>query len=292
MSIKNRVIIAAIVIAIGAISFFGLAGWAESPETYAGTTAKLEEFQDNALVLSATATASATAAAAIPGDATTPLANKLADIAGYVVIIYAALTIEKYIMILAGSLLFKIVIPLAALVFLILLFARRLDTKWTYIILRVLAVFVVLWALVPASMYVSTKVQDIYQTTAEAKIEQVEKENKQLEKKAAKEKEENNSDGNNFISRFFDGVKDTAVDVKTSATKSARKYEPRLDNLIECVAVMIVTTCVIPFIVMALMLWITKLIIMPGASFRIPRLPRASALINRSKKNNMLDGNA
>ena len=292
MSIKNRVIIAAIVIAIGAISFFGLAGWAESPETYDGTTAKLEEFQDNALVLSATATASATAAAAIPGDATTPLANKLADIAGYVVIIYAALTIEKYIMILAGSLLFKIVIPLAALVFLILLFARRLDTKWTYIILQVLAVFVVLWALVPASMYVSTKVQDIYQTTAEAKIEQVEKENKQLEKKAAKEKEENNSDGNNFISRFFDGVKDTAVDVKTSATKSARKYEARLDNLIECVAVMIVTTCVIPFIVMALMLWITKLIIMPGASFIIPRLPRASALINRSKKNNMLDGNA
>ena len=292
MSIKKRVITAVIIIVIGVISFFGLGSWAENPETYSGTTAKLEEFQDNALVLSATATASATAAAAIPGDATTPVANKLADIAGYVVIIYAALTIEKYMMILAGSLLFKIIIPLAALFFLILLLAKRVDTKWTYVILRVLSVFIVLWALVPVSMYVSTKVQDIHQTTAEAKLEQVQKENKHLDKEAAEEKEKNNSQGDSFVSRFFDGVKDTAIDAKASATKIAKTYEARLDNLIECVAVMIVTACIIPFIVMAIMLWATRLILMPGASFRIPRLPRASAYIKNNKKKNMLDENA
>ena len=56
------------------------------------------------LVLSGTATALATGAAAIPGEAATPIANKLADVAGYMVIVYAVIIVEKYLLTITGIL--------------------------------------------------------------------------------------------------------------------------------------------------------------------------------------------
>ncbi|MDD6191150.1 MAG: hypothetical protein PUB75_06130 [Firmicutes bacterium] len=284
MDLIKRIIITTVILIFGAVSFFGLSKWAENPETYNGTTAKIEELQNNAIGLTTAATGTATLAAAVPGDATTPVANKLADVAGYMVIVYAALTTEKYIMVLAGALLFKIAIPLAAVVVSALIIAGKTETRWTYIVLRVLAVFIVLWALVPASMYISTKVQDIYETTARTKLEQVDKENKQIEKEAEAEKKANNKKSSNLFDKIYEKVKNVTVDAKSTAKQKAKEFETALDNMIEGVAIMIVTTCVIPFIVMAILLWVAKLIVIPDAQFRIPRLPKASKYLKRQKE--------
>ena len=91
MYIVKRVIVSVIVLIIGATSFWGVSVWAENPKTYTETISRIEDFQDNAIVLTGTATGMATVAAMVPGDTTTPLANKLADVAGYMVIVYAAL---------------------------------------------------------------------------------------------------------------------------------------------------------------------------------------------------------
>ena len=66
----------------------------------------------NALGLSGTATALATGAAAIPGEAATPIANKLADVAGYMVIVYAVIIVEKYLLTITGYIAFKILFPI------------------------------------------------------------------------------------------------------------------------------------------------------------------------------------
>ena len=67
------------------------------------------------LELTGTATALATGAAAIPGDATTPIANKLADVAGYMVIVYAVIIIEKYLLTITGYIAFKILFPIGCI---------------------------------------------------------------------------------------------------------------------------------------------------------------------------------
>ena len=58
----------------------------------------LDSIEKKAIVMTGTSIALATAAALVPGDATTPIANKLADVAGYMVIVSAAIVIEKYLL--------------------------------------------------------------------------------------------------------------------------------------------------------------------------------------------------
>ena len=292
MSIVKRIIVSVIVLIIGTISFLGVSTWAKNPKTYPETTSKIEEFQDNALLLTTAATGMATAAALIPGDSTTPVANKLADVAGYMVIVYAALTMEKYIMTLTGVLLFKLIIPALSLLTLFITWVIK-DTEWQarlkFILAKVLLVGIVLWALVPASMYVSTMVQDMYNVSAEAKMEQVEEENKQLESEAEQSKENADDEDSSFLANWFEKAKEKVNNAKTSAKQKAKEFEAVLDNLIEGVAVLIVTTCIIPLAVMVLMMWLVKLIIAPGTGFKVPKLPKASNLIDKKKHTNEID---
>ena len=80
-SMQKHLIYSLICIAIALISFFAISKWATSADTYSRIINTLNELQKKALELTGTATALATGAAAIPGDATTPIANKLADVA-------------------------------------------------------------------------------------------------------------------------------------------------------------------------------------------------------------------
>lgn len=286
MYIVKRVIVSVIVLIIGATSSWGVSAWAENPETYKETISRLEELQDNALVLTATATGTATVVALIPGDSTTPLANKLADVAGYMVVVYAALTMEKYMMTLSGVLLFKLIIPALSLftAAIVLIKGMKYPGRWKIVFAKILLMGFALWALVPSSMYVSTMVQDMHNVSAETKMEQVEKENKQLESEAEQSKADDSEEESSFFAKLYEKVKNKASDAKLSANQKINKYEAVLDNLIESVAVLIVTTCVIPLAVMILMLWMVKLIIAPGAENKVPKLPRVSEIAGRKKK--------
>ena len=101
-SMQKHLIYSLICIAIALISFFAISKWATSADTYSRIINTLNELQKKALELAGTATALATGAAAIPGDATTPIANKLDDVAGYMVIVYAVIIIEKYLLPITG----------------------------------------------------------------------------------------------------------------------------------------------------------------------------------------------
>ena len=287
MYIVKRVIVSVIVLIIGATSFWGVSVWAENPKTYTETISRIEDFKDNAIVLTGTATGMATVAAMVPGDTTTPLANKLADVAGYMVIVYAALTMEKYMMTLAGLLLFKIIIPALSILTAVIVLIRGTERqgRWKIAFAKILLVSIVLWALVPSSMYVSTMVQEMYNVSVETKMEQIEKENKQLEREAKQSKADTDKKGSFFLTKWYEKAKDKVSDTKISATQKIKEFEAVLDNLIEGVAVLIVTTCVIPLAVMALMLWLVKLIIAPGTEYKVPKLPRVSKFIGRRKQN-------
>ena len=94
-NMKKKLINSVILLIIAGILFFVVSKWASSVDSYTKILDTLNEMQKKALALTGASTALATGAAAIPGDATTPLANKLMDMAGYMVIVYAVIIIEK-----------------------------------------------------------------------------------------------------------------------------------------------------------------------------------------------------
>ena len=71
------------------------------------TVAYLDEKKKTVLELTAAATTSSAAITMIPGDIGTPIADKLADLSGYTLIVLVAVFLEKYLVTITGSLVFR-----------------------------------------------------------------------------------------------------------------------------------------------------------------------------------------
>lgn len=143
--------------------FFAISNWATSADTYSRIINTLNELQKKALELTGTATALATGAAAIPGDATTPIANKLADVAGYMVIVYAVIIIEKYLLTITGYIAFKILFPIGCI---LMATGNFMKAGWKEFIYRIgiksIILGILLWGLVPTSVWMTNKVNETY----------------------------------------------------------------------------------------------------------------------------------
>ena len=167
--LRNRLIMMLVCIGIALASFFVVSKWATSVDSYRWVIKTLNGLQKKALGLSGTATALATGAAAIPGEATTPIANKLADVAGYMVIVYAVIIVEKYLLTITGYIAFKILFPIGCV---LLAAGNFLKNGWKEFIYRIgiksIILGVLLWGLVPTSAWVTNMVNETYAKSYEA----------------------------------------------------------------------------------------------------------------------------
>lgn len=245
---------------IAVVSFFWVSKWASEPETYSGVMKTLDSLQDKALGMTATATTLATGAAAIPGDATTPVANKLADVAGYMVIVYVAIILEKYLLTLMGMVTFKFLIPVGLIAIVIsILF---LNDRWKQVINRMAIKFMImgilLWVLVPVSAWTTNVINDTYASAYSVDI--LIREDAKKEKGQEESDKEDQAENEGVFDIVSDKLKDLTDAAKDKVDSSMEEFENALNKMIEGVAVMIVTTCVIPICVLLLFLWIVQVI--------------------------------
>ena len=159
----KKIVCIVILVGIGCASFFWAAPKAQNPESYEKTIATLDSLENKALVMTASSTALATAAAMVPGDVTNPIANKLADVAGYMVIVYVAIIMEKYLLAMTGLVAFKILLPIALAAIGISFFLKGETGKVTLqrLACKLAVLGILLWALVPTSALVTNIINDI-----------------------------------------------------------------------------------------------------------------------------------
>ena len=110
---RIAVVLVLFVVAFLSINVFSKA--ASNPENHTKTIESLDEKKADVLKLTAASAAASAAIAAIPGDATTPVANKLADLTSYFMIILMVVFLEKYLVTLTGYAAFTILIPAACI---------------------------------------------------------------------------------------------------------------------------------------------------------------------------------
>ena len=298
---RNRLIMMLICIGIALASFFVVSKWATSVESYRWVIKTLNGLQKKALGLSGTATALATGAAAIPGEAATPIANKLADVAGYMVIVYAVIIVEKYLLTITGYIAFKILFPIGCV---LLAAGNFLKNGWKEFIYRIgiksIILGVLLWGLVPTSVWMTNKVNETYAKSYDMDFT-LEDTEKLLDKdndsaSAANSNKTNDIENNNtpssitdFINNLKDKVSDAVDTVGTAASEKIDAIEKGLNKILEGVAVMIVTTCAIPVLVMLTFVWILKSI----TGLKLPNItqqsiPKVSEM--KRKKKAEIDG--
>lgn len=251
-------LVAAVLIAV--LSFWVLAERAKNPQFYGGTVEALEEKQEDVLGITAGLAVAATGIAAIPSDATTPIANQLMQLTDWMLVVLCVVFLEKYLLTLLGFAAFKIIIPIGCILYLADVFSGRRVFRSLCKKLAVLGIVFVF--AIPTGIGVSEMIDTTYQMSlenaeagsADALIETME--------------EEEQAEG--ALAGFFDKVKNSAVGL-------AEKAKEVLNGFIERVAVMVVTSCLIPVGVLLFLIWIVKTVI--GAE--LPALPQKRIAIGR-----------
>lgn len=250
-----RIIAIVLCIAIAAISWFGLAKKYSSPDEKINkdTIAYLDEKKTTALELSASATAVSTLITLAPGDDGTPVANKLMDLAGYFLIVVSAIYLEKYLLTILGALTFKWLIPISMLA-LAAYFGFKKDFLWKTGV-KILVFGLAIYAVIPVSVQVSKMIYNTYQESIDETITEAN------ELAEDSESSESNEDSKDEDSSFFDKAKDVIDSAKNTLSVTADKLKYMLNKFIDGLAVLIVTTCIIPILVMIFFIWLVKTIL-------------------------------
>ena len=173
-----------------------------TPETYSATIQSLDEKRETVLALTASSTAVSAAVSALPGDAGTPIADKLMDVSADFMIVLAAIYLEEFLLTTMGLAAFRILIPLGCLLAIgALLLYRRSGAcaSLARIAAKVALLGVVLVVTVPASVLVTGNIEAM--------------------------------------------------------------CDESINGFIASLAVMIVTSCVIPLLVLVFFLWVVKLVL-------------------------------
>lgn len=285
---RTKCITAAVLLLTAILSITVVGKYASAPENHQKTIASLDEKKQTVMELTAASTVTSALITLLPGDTATPIAEKMADVSGYLLVVLCAIYLEKYLVTITGYVAFTYLIPIACGLWIFnLIFAnatvRKLAAK--------LAVFgLAISLVVPASVKISDLIGDTYQAQIDATIEDAKNTQNILENSdlvndtsatetetgttgaaTANTQEKNNSESGS-ASNIFDWAKDAISSAKDSVANVVenvtistedlvQKVENSLNHFIEAVAVMIITSCVIPMLVLLLFFWMVKIVL-------------------------------
>lgn len=248
MKRTNTKTIALVILLAAAIvvSAFGIAPRASSVENHAEEILYLNNKKNDVLSLTTLTTAASVFITMAPDDTATPIAEQLAELSDYFIIILVALYIEKFLLTVLGSVSFGIILPVAFALLIVFLITKNFTFRNIGVKLAIFGVAAYL--MVPAGLALSRSVEEsnalsIQETMTEAR--------KTVDDIIAAEQESDDSSG---IVRFFHRIGSTV----TSATTYAKAM---FNNAIDAVAIHFVTSLAIPALVALAFIPLTKLII-------------------------------
>lgn len=243
----------AVPLVVALISIFVLSKYATSTEFHEKTIQALDDKKTTVMELTAASTAASAAITLIPGDTATPIAEEIADLSSYFLIVICAIYLEKYLLTITGFGAFVVLIPAACVLFSANVFLKKPSYQALAKKLAIFGLAIVL--VIPASVKVSNMIEATYEASINETIESA-KETTEAIGENADEGEESIWEG--IVSKVGNGV--------SSVTAGVEKV---LNNFIEALAVMIITSCVIPIVVLVFFVWLIKMVL--GVDVNLPK---------------------
>ena len=154
---------------IGISIWFGLA-FASTEEFHHKDIAYLEEKQNNAKALSASASAASVLISLLPEDTATPLANQIAEIGRDFLIVLSALAAEQYLLTITGRITFCWLIPIALGILILFVLMRR--KLFLQIGVKLAIAGCVLYMLVPLTLRITRLVDGPYEEAVDKSLQQ------------------------------------------------------------------------------------------------------------------------
>ena len=254
----KRTVKAVILIIVALVSIFVLSRFATSTEFHAKSIAALDEKRTTVMELTAASTAASAAITLIQGDAVTPIAEKLADLSSNFLLVICAIWLEKYLLTITGYATFVVLIPLACVLGAINAFLQ--NDKWRELIRKLVVLGLAIVLVVPVSVKVSDMIEATYQSSIETTIDSA--------REAADGAEDEEGGLSGLLSKIKDGVSGAVTGL-----------ENVLNRFIEALAVMIITSCVIPIFVLLFFIWIIKMVTSVDIKLPKVKLPKPKAKV-------------
>lgn len=232
---------------------------ASDPKTYEKTIAELDEKTADVAKMSVATLGMSTLIAAVPGDATTPIANYLVDLNSWLLIIIIVLTLEKYLLTIIGKAVFWLIIPMG-----LTLIGMSIPPKSQSLKMRgfnILLAGFLIWAIIPTGMVISRDIERTYSFS----VSNVADETENIQNKAAEIEENDDSDGSddkedeNVISGFISKAKDAVEDVVINPLeKKIAQAKKMVNTVVNAIIVLVITSCVIPLFTLIAFLLLIK----------------------------------
>lgn len=232
-----------VLVLVAALSITFVTRVTSSPEYHEKRITELDKKKVLVMELSAAAAATSAAITLLPDDAGTPVAEKLADLSSYFLLITCAIYLEKYLLTISGYIAFTWFIPIGCLLIGYALFRKNPSLKKLGI--KLITFGLTMYLTVPISLAISGRIENTYSTSIQQTIDTA--------RETVEEIEDGAVDGQDglgaFVSRIWDGVSGMATKIRNT-----------LNNFIEAIAVLIVTSCIFPILTFMCCMWVVQLI--------------------------------
>ena len=288
---NRRVVVVVVSLLIAIISATFVSKYTSSAKMHSEIIAVLQAKQDRVLQLSAASTGIAAGAALALGDRATAVSNKLLDLTGYFIIILSAILLEKYLVTVMGLISFKYLIPISCIIFSVF---TIVDNKGMRKMAVRLAVFAIIsFLIIPISVGISNVIENTYETSINSTLESskmIADELDNINESISNESESNDTREQNEIesSNIFSSIgglvnaaKDKFVGAVKNVAKKAKeminKLTIELNKMIDAIAVMMVTTCIIPILVIVFFFWVVKLLFEVNINLDLKKAPKFSS---------------
>ena len=240
MSLKKYALVAVVLLA-AVISFTVIAPMAADPANHVSSIEKTQNKISAVMTLSGGAAGTSATLSVLPGDMCTPLAEQLAELASYFLIILSALYLEKFLITISGYITFSVLIPLALIIVAAVIISG--NRKFLSLAGKIALIGFIIYLIVPASIVLSDK---IYQTQEDTVSQTIE--------------EYNNLD--------ISGDSDSGIigEITTITSNTIDKVTNFISDLMESLAVMIVTACIVPALVFVFLVWMMKVMFSTGGN--------------------------
>ena len=235
-------------IALAALSLTLLRSRLVSVDTYRGILDSLDAKRTTVFSLITASTAVSAAITLIPGDVGTPIAQQIAQLSEYFIVVLGALYLEKYILTILGFVSSVILVPAASA--LSVAHELRPGSGWkrrlaiTLLIVGIAGVLVV-----PASVGVSNSIDRTFHDSIQGSIDAALESSDEIGEEAEKEQS------------FWDSLSNAAQTVTGGMSASVEKAKSAVNHIIESIVIMLVTDCVIPIAVVLFFIWAVRQIV-------------------------------
>ncbi|MCR4755128.1 MAG: hypothetical protein K5868_06300 [Lachnospiraceae bacterium] len=237
-TLKKAVIIL-IAVTLAMLSISKLTPVTVDPDAHKHSVQRIDDEIESVLKLTAGAAGASAVISLLPGDQCTPIAEQFAELGKYFLIVLSALYLEKYLVTMMGYVSFAVILPLALMLLGCGIAAGR--DKMRAFSYKLLITAVALYLMIPLSVKASEVIYLNYETSIEATLDTV------------NEISIDNNVDEGVVDRFLAWIENAAVSIVDYLTGL-------LSDFIDAVAVMLVTSCLIPILVILAFTWIFKVL--------------------------------